>query len=44
MEMDNMRIRKHKRETGDERIIETVGVDRGEDDGQKGKHEMEKEE
>jgi hypothetical protein len=28
--MDNMRTRKHKRETGDERIIEAVGVDRGE--------------
>jgi hypothetical protein len=43
--MDNMRIRKHKRETGDERIIETVGVDRGgEVEEQKEIQEMDKEE
>lgn len=36
--------RRLERGTGDERIIEAVRVDIGGDEGQKGKHEMEKEE
>jgi hypothetical protein len=38
-----MRIITHKRQTGYERRIEAVGGDRGGEDGEKEKHDMEKE-